>query len=182
MGFLNVTLRDSDRPNERTGVDFTAELRLPPSDDKFLSVAELPQAIAPMQPAITSATAGIHLRFRTAVEQGGSLPAILGTIDWRLPEPNDRSGPVLDHLYIDVGDFAKQFVQPIAQNVKSITSPLRPVADAVYTHPGLSEVRRTFDNQDVRLVDILPRGSNLAAPRAPVQAQPARRLGTGLGR
>ncbi len=90
----------------------------------------------------------------------GNLPAVLATITVPQTSITDLSLPPADqifgNLHVDVSKFKDEFIDPIADKIDAVTSPMRPVIDTLSAPlPGISDLSRMTGGDDVTLLDMV---------------------------
>ncbi|HEY0606628.1 MAG TPA: calcium-binding protein, partial [Herpetosiphonaceae bacterium] len=173
LGFLQVTLRDGGDDNHQTAstdddptrLDLTTSLDLTStSTDQKLSLAELFDDGTSLKLAL-GVNANVDLRIRTGFTEGSDLPSVLGTfhLAWGFTVGN-QSPPAdqgltelrFEDLHLDVGAFVSRFLEPIATNIRKVTSPLQPVIDTVRAPlPVLSDLAKLVGQDPVSLYSLM---------------------------
>lgn len=169
LGFLNVNLRDKAADTERTGISLTAGLRLTSSsvgDNGKLKLTDILGGALGADFSV-GANAQVNLLFRAGIgDLSGAdigFPAVLGTFTagWSYTAGSGAEQgagtPTIafDDIYLDGGAFMSKYLQPLAQQVRSVTSPLKPVIDTLQTPiPVVSDLAALVGQPPVTLIGL----------------------------
>jgi Ca2+-binding RTX toxin-like protein len=169
LGFLNVNVRDIAADTERTGISLTAGLRLTSSSVGPNGKLKLTDILGGALGADfgVGATAQVNLLFRAGIgDLSGAdigFPAVLGTFsatwsydaDSKPVQGAGSDGIAFEDIYLDGGAFMSKYLQPIAQQIKSVTSPLKPVIDTLQTPiPVVSDLAALVGQPPVTLIGL----------------------------
>ncbi|HEX6290153.1 MAG TPA: calcium-binding protein [Herpetosiphonaceae bacterium] len=167
LGFLHVTLRDgangdgqANTNDDPTRLALTTSLDLRTTKpDQRLSLGELFDDGTSLKLGVR-AEANVDLRIRTGFTEGSDLPSVLGTFhlkwDLTLGESSQLSQLRFGNLHLDVGSFVSRFLEPLATNIRKVTSPLQPVIDTVRAPlPVLSDLAKLVGQDPISLYSLM---------------------------
>lgn len=170
LGFLNVNVRDKAAEAERTRISLTAGLRLTGAGLPANAKLKLTDILGGKLGArfTVSAEAKVNLLFRAGISDANGadigFPAVLGTFaaGWNYTSASEGAeqgagSPTLafDNIYLDGGAFLSKYLQPIADQVRSVTSPLKPVIDTLQTPiPVVSDLAALVGEDPVTLIGL----------------------------
>lgn len=169
IGFLQVTLRDGNNTggennpdDDPTKLALKASLDLQSSGtDQRLGFSELVGDTVGVKFGL-EVDANIDLRVRTGFKEGSDIPSVLGTfhLNWGYTlgaeQPTRPLEVRFDHLHLDAGAIASRFLEPVATNIRKVTSPLQPVIDTVRAPlPVLSDLARLAGQPPISLYQIM---------------------------
>jgi hypothetical protein len=79
-------------------------------------------------------------------------------LHWVIDSENPNAAPPqvwFDNVYLDLGKFLSNVVQPVFEQIHVFTQPLDPVLEVLgYPLPGLSQLSRAIGGDDVDLLDL----------------------------
>lgn len=175
LGFLQVNVRDGDGPagpTERSGVGIAASLDITGSgtEPNRLGVQDFLSGAAGGSFALTG-NALLNVSFRTGFrdDEEAGFPSVLGKIRVGFASPLSvtvsSSGAVTNlptfvadfsGLQIDIGKFGSEFLNPITEQIKKVTSPLKPVIDTLQAPlPVLTQLAALVGEPPVTLLSLI---------------------------
>ena len=169
LGFLAVNLHDGndttkatpETDDDQTRLSLTTTLDLTATGDR-LTLGVLVGGGAGLDLAF-NAEANVDLLIRTGLNTGqtatANLPSVVGAFHLTWDIPGDSGGPseiVFDNLYLDAGKWVSEFMGPIVNQVKDITSPLKPIIDTMRSPiPVISDLAELVGEDPVTMISIL---------------------------
>jgi Ca2+-binding RTX toxin-like protein len=166
LGFLGVTVWDgadasptSDR-DDRSNIGVLAALDL--TGPNRIPLLNLPSQLG----ADLDFEGGVNIDtlIRTGLksDETAGLPSVLGTFHlnatWAAGSSPSAPTPTIQFgdLYLDAGEFIGQFLDPIADEIKNITSPLKPFVDTLQAEvPVVSDLAKLVGADPVTLISLM---------------------------
>lgn len=164
IGFLGVNIRDGDTPadadKEPTSLELEASVDLTGPTDT-IPLLDIPTQLDAS--FLLSADANVDARVRAGLKLGetAGLPGIYGTfhLGWSWTnQAVEATTPTLafNDLYLDAGAFIGQFLDPIADEIRNITSPLKPFVDTLQAEvPVVSDLAKLVGADPVTLISLM---------------------------
>jgi Ca2+-binding RTX toxin-like protein len=172
LGFLAVNLHDGndmggstqteDKGDDQTSLSLTTTLDLTAAGDR-LTLGVLLAGGAGIKLDVR-AQANVDLLIRTGINTGesASLPSVVGAfhLTWDIPGGGGPSEIVFDNLYLDAGKWVSDFMGPIVNQIKDITSPLKPIIDTIRSPiPVISDLAEMVGEPPVTMIEILKKAA-----------------------
>ncbi len=163
LAFLSVGMYDGkDAGQTNISLDTTLDLESTASSGR-LTAGNIINGVG-LKPGVHAAS-NIDLAMRTSIDLGDGtidgLPAVVGAfhVDWAFDtKAADRGVPTVtfDHLYLDVGTFASQILEPIVKEVRKVTSPLEPIVDFIRSDvPILTQLAEIVGEEPVTVLTLI---------------------------
>ena len=175
LGFLQVNVRDGDGPagpTAKSEVSIGASLDISGSgsEPNRLGVQDFLSGAADAAFAL-SGNALFNVSFRTGFreDENAGFPSVLGKIRLGFDDPLsltvDADGAVsnlpefvadFSGLQLDIGRFGSEFLNPITEQIKKVTSPLKPVIDTLQAPlPVLTQLAALVGEPPVTLLSLI---------------------------
>ena len=130
---------DSDDPSSFTGY-FNVDVRGPASHPDELKFSDFSSSTFNLSDAFDAqlgAVADVNLDLAVSLQGSAVLPRMLAEFNldwaWTLGDPDGELEMGFHDVQIDAGALISQFVKPILDQVKTVTSPLQPLVDLLTT-------------------------------------------------
>ncbi|MDQ1438616.1 MAG: hypothetical protein QOK43_2245 [Acidimicrobiaceae bacterium] len=175
LGFLGVSVRDGadaahatpSADDDPTGINLlaTVDLNRRSGSGDRIKLLDIPSALG--ADFSLSADANVDARVRTGLRVGeaAGLPSIYGTfhLGWHWGtgtggQPVNSTTPTISFgdLYLDAGGFITQYLQPLTNEVKNITSPLKPIIDTLQAPiPVVSDLAELVGADPITLISLM---------------------------
>jgi Ca2+-binding RTX toxin-like protein len=160
LGFLDVEAIDAKADDERTTIKGEATLGLTGGGDNVITFNELTQGDVAVDADI-GGTLRVNLALRTGIAGTGTdLPSILGTLHFEaaasagggFEQPDFDFG----NLYLDVGTYLANFLQPVIDGINDIISPFKPIIDVINAPiPVVSDLAALVGEPPVTMISLL---------------------------
>lgn len=175
LGFLQVNVRDGDGPagptaKSEVGISASLDVTGSGTEPNRLGVQDFLSGAAGAAFAL-SGNALFNVSFRTGFreDENAGFPSVLGKIRLGFDSPLsltvDSNGAVTNlptfvadfsGLQLDIGKFGSEFLNPITEQIKKVTSPLKPVIDTLQAPlPVLTQLAALVGEPPVTLLSLI---------------------------
>lgn len=137
---------DADNPSSFIG-EFVVDLRDPNRDGKltFAEIVSSGTKFSDVVSANLQAVADVNLQLIASFGGNSAFPRVLANfhLGWTFDLVNGAGKPLVEFrdLYLDIGSFLSDFLNPVLSEIRKITEPFQPIIDIVTARlPILSDL------------------------------------------